>query len=442
MFIPTKSGLKRNPSIRGNINSEIVHLCASLISFMVAPKKAAMGFIFVTLLIDVIGWGIIIPVMPKLLEQMIHANISKAASYQGWLLGTFALAQFLFSPVLGNLSDRFGRRPIILISLFGFAIDYLFLAFAPNIGWFFVGRAIAGITGASFTTATAYIADISTNENRAKNFGMIGAAFGVGFMVGPMIGGLLGNLSPRVPFIAAAILCFLNWLWGFFILPESLPVEKRRPFEWKRANPAGSLRHLRKHKGISELVGSLTLIYIAAHAIQSNWSFFLTERFNWSPGLIGTSLGVVGLLVGLVQGGLTRIVNPRLGNERSVYVGLSLYSIGMLLFAFATQSWMVFAFLVPYCLGGIAGPSLQAIISSHVPANEQGELQGALTSLMSATTIVGPLIMTNLFAYFTGPRAPVHYAGAPFILGALLLTASTFMAYHALKTEKVHAAKV
>ena len=407
---------------------------------MASTRKAAIGFIFVTMLIDVIGWGIIIPVMPQLLEKMIHGNISQAAKWQCWLLFAFAFAQFLFSPVLGNLSDRYGRRPIILISLFGFAIDYLFLSFAPNIGWFFVGRVIAGITGASFTTATAYIADISTNENRAKNFGMIGAAFGVGFMVGPMIGGLLGNFGPRVPFIAAAVLCFLNWLWGYFILPESLPKDRRRPFDWARANPVGSLLMFRRYKGIAELVGSLILVYIAAHAIQSNWAFFLTERFKWSPGLIGTSLGVVGLMVGLVQGGLTRVVNPWLGNEKSVYVGLSLYSLGMLLFAFATQSWMIFVFLIPYCLGGIAGPALQSIITSHVPSNEQGELQGGLTSLMSVTTIVGPLIMTNLFAYFTGPKAPVHYPGAPFILGAILLVISTILAYHALKTEKVHAA--
>ena len=403
---------------------------------MASSRKAAIGFIFITLLIDVIGWGIIIPVMPRLIEQMTGRGLSDASRYNGWLLFAFALPQFIFAPFVGNLSDRFGRRPILLISLFGFGIDYLFLSFAPNIGWFFVGRVIAGITGASFTTGAAYIADISTPENRTKNFGMIGAAFGVGFMIGPFIGGMLGKYGPRVPFIAAAALCLLNWLWGFFVLPESLPKDKRRPFEWKRANPLGSLVHLRKHKGISELIGSLVLVYIAAHAIQSNWSFFLTERFQWGPAMIGNSLAVVGLLVGLVQGGLTRVVNPILGNERSVYIGLSLYSIGMLLFGFATQSWMMFAFLVPYCLGGIAGPALQAIISSHVPPTEQGELQGALTSLMSATTIVGPLIMTNLFAFFIRPNAAFRFPGAPFILGAVLLIVSTILAYHALKTEK------
>jgi DHA1 family tetracycline resistance protein-like MFS transporter len=404
---------------------------------MPSSKKAAIGFIFVTLLIDVMGWGIIIPVMPNLIGQLIHGSVSQASKCNGWLLATFAVAQFLFSPVVGNLSDRYGRRRILLISLFGFGIDYLFLSFAPTIGWLFVGRAIAGITGASFTTATAYIADISTNETRAKNFGMVGAAFGVGFMVGPFIGGELGTFGPRVPFLGAAILCLLNCLWGFFILPESLPVEKRRPFSWARANPFGALRFLRKYPRINELVGSLVLVYLGAHAIQSNWSFFTKEEFNWGPGTIGMSLALVGLLVGLVQGLLTRVVNPRIGNENSVYLGLGLYTVGMLLFAFATQSWMIFAFLIPYCLGGIAGPSLQAIITSHVPSNEQGELQGALTSLISVTSIVGPLIMTNLFAYFTSAKAPIKFAGAPFILGAIFFTGSIIMAYHALKTEKI-----
>ncbi len=409
---------------------------------MVSPKKAAIRFIFVTLLIDVIGFGIIIPVMPKLIEELIHGNISDAAEYNGWLLLSFSLAQFLFSPILGNLSDKYGRRPVLLVSLFGFGVDYLVLSFAPNITWLFVGRVVAGIAGASFTTGAAYIADISTPENRAQNFGMIGAAFGLGFIIGPVIGGLLGQYGARVPFIAAAILCFLNWLWGFFILPESLPKEKRRKFEWKRAYPLLSLLNLRKYKGISQLVGSLILVYIAVHAVQSNWAFYVTEKFNWSEKMIGLSLGAVGLLVGLVQGGLIRIVHPWLGNERSVYVGLLLYSIGMLLFGLATQSWMMFAFLVPYCCGGIAGPALQSIISGHVPSNEQGELQGSLTSLMSLTSIFGPPIMTNLFAYFTRPKAPVHFPGAPFMLGAILMLASAIMAYHALKTEKVRAAKV
>lgn len=397
-----------------------------------------MGFIFITLLIDVTGFGVIIPVMPQLIEELLGVNdVSKASQYGGWLTFAYAFMQFLFAPVLGNLSDKYGRRPVLLFSLFGFGIDYLLLSFAPTIAWLFLGRLIAGVTGASFTTASAYIADISTPENRAQNFGMIGAAFGLGFIIGPLLGGLLGELGPRVPFIVAACLALLNWLYGYFVLPESLDKEHRRPFEWKRANPLGSLLQLRKYPAAGGLIGSFVLIYLAAHAVQSNWSFFNMERFKWTPKMIGISLGVIGVLVGAVQGGLVRVVNPRLGNERSVYIGLGLYALGLLLFAFASESWMMFVFLVPYCLGGIAGPALQSIISGHVPPNEQGELQGALTSLMSATSIVGPLMMTNLFAYFTHKEAPVYFPGASFLLGAVFMLASAIWAYVALRKEHV-----
>lgn len=401
---------------------------------MQTKKEAGLGFIFITLLIDITGWGIIIPVMPKLIEELIHGDVSVAAKYGGWLTFAYAFMQFLCAPILGNLSDKYGRRPVLLFSLFGFGVDYLFLSFAPTIVWLFVGRTVAGITGASITTASAYIADISTNENRAKNFGMIGAAFGLGFIIGPVIGGLLGQYGARVPFYAAAVLCLLNWLYGYFVLPESLDKEHRRPFDWRRANPIGSLKQLNKYPSLGGLIVSLVLIYIAAHAIQSNWNFFTMYKFNWDEKMVGISLGVVGLLVGIVQGGLIRYINPKLGNEKSVYVGLGLYAFGMLLFAFATQGWMMFVFLIPYCLGGIAGPALQAIISSQVPANEQGELQGALTSLMSATSIVGPLIMTNLFYYFTS-ESSIHFAGAPFLLGAILLIVSTILARRSLKRE-------
>lgn len=399
-------------------------------------RKAAMGFIFITLLIDVTGFGVIIPVMPKLIEQLLGVDdISKASQYGGWLTFAYAFMQFLFAPVLGNLSDKYGRRPVLLFSLFGFGIDYLLLSFAPTIAWLFLGRLIAGVTGASFTTASAYIADISTPENRAQNFGMIGAAFGLGFIIGPLLGGLLGELGPRVPFMVAACLALMNWLYGYFVLPESLDKEHRRPFEWKRANPLGSLLQLRKYPAVGGLIGSFVLIYLAAHAVQSNWSFFNIERFKWTPKMIGISLGVIGVLVAAVQGGLVRVVNPRLGNERSVYIGLGLYALGLLLFAFASQSWMMFVFLIPYCLGGIAGPALQSIISGHVPPNEQGELQGALTSLMSATSIVGPLLMTNLFAYFTHKEAPVYFPGASFLLGAVFMLASAIWAYIALRKD-------
>uniref|UniRef100_UPI002621609E TCR/Tet family MFS transporter n=1 Tax=Hydrotalea sp. TaxID=2881279 RepID=UPI002621609E len=333
-------------------------------------KQAALGFIFITLLIDVTGFGIIIPVLPKLIEQLIHGNLSQASNYGGWLLFVYAVMQFVCAPILGNLSDRYGRRPVLLFSLFGFGMDYLLQGVAPNIFWLFVGRFIAGITGGSFTTASAYIADISTPEKRAQNFGMIGAAFGLGFIIGPVLGGVLGYYGPRVPFFAAAVLAFVNWLYGYFILPESLPAENRRKFEWKRANPLGSLVQLKKYPVISGLVFSITLLYIAGHAVQSCWSYYTMSKFGWDERMVGYSLGFIGLIVGIVQGVLIRAIIPKLGQEKSVYIGLSLYAIGFLLFAFASTTWMMFVFMIPYCLGGIAGPALQAILAGHVPPNE------------------------------------------------------------------------
>lgn len=402
---------------------------------MQSKNKAAIGFIFITLLLDITGLGIIIPVLPKLIEELIKGNISQAASYGGWLTFAYAFMQFLCSPFIGNLSDKYGRRPVLLFSLLGFGIDYIFLALAPTIGWLFIGRIIAGITGASFTTATAYIADISAPKDRAKNFGMVGAAFGLGFIIGPVIGGLLGEYGSRVPFIASAILTFINLIYGYFILPESLPKEKRRPFEWRRANPVGAFKHLKKYPAVAALAISFFLVYMAGQSVQSVWAYFGIERFQWSPKMIGLSLGTVGLLVGLVQGVLIRWINPIFGNIKSIYIGFGFYALGLILFAFATQGWMMFVFLIPYCLGGIAGPALQSIITGHVPDNEQGELQGTLTSLISATSIVSPVIMTNLFAYFTTKKAPVYFPGAPFLLGSILMIAAGIIAYKILRKE-------
>jgi DHA1 family tetracycline resistance protein-like MFS transporter len=404
---------------------------------MKPPRKAAMSFIFITLLIDVTGLGLIIPVLPKLIEQLTGGTISQASQWGGWLTFAYAIMQFVCAPIIGNLSDKYGRRPVLLFSLMGFGIDYLFLAFAPTIWWLFLGRIIAGITGASFTTASAYIADVSTHENRAQNFGLLGAAFGLGFIIGPSMGGLLAHYGIRVPFFVAAGFSLLNAAYGYFVLPESLSKENRRGFDWKRANPLGSLLHLKKYPSVIGLIWSMVLVYIAAHALQSTWTFINLERFNWSEQMLGLSLGVVGIMTMIVQGGLIRYINPRLGNEKSVYIGLAIYSIGMLAFAFADKSWMMFVFMVPYCLGGIAGPALQAILAGHVPPTEQGELQGALTSMISATSIVGPLVMTNLFAYFTKPGAPVHFSGAPFLLGSILLMGSAIVAYSVLRKEKV-----
>lgn len=398
-------------------------------------KQAAIGFIFITMLIDITGWGIIIPVIPKLIEELIHGDISEAAKYGGWLTFAYAITQFICAPLIGNLSDKYGRRPVLLISLFAFSLDYLLLAFSPTIIWLFVGRIIAGVTGASITTASAYIADISTPENRAKNFGMIGAAFGLGFIIGPVIGGLLGQYGSRVPFYATAVLCMLNFLYGYFILPESLAKKNRRDFDIKRANPIGAFRNLKKHPSLYGLLLSLFLVYVASHAIQGNWSYYTMYKFNWDEKMVGISLGVIGLLVGIVQGGLIRWINPKLGNEKSIYVGMALYCVGMFLFAFATESWMMFVFLVPYCLGGIAGPAIQAVISSKVPATEQGEIQGTLSSMMSLSMIVGPPMMSYIFFFFTHKEAPFQFPGAPFILGGTLLMISAFMAYSSFKKK-------
>ena len=369
----------------------------------------------------------------------------------------YAIMLFIFSPIVGGLSDRYGRRPVLLFALFGLGLDYVFQAFSPTIMLLFIGRIIAGITGASFTTASAYIADISEPEKRAQNFGMIGVAFGVGFIIGPGIGGLCSELgkhihshgnfdwSVRLPFIVAAAFSFLNMLYGYFVLPESLLQENRRKFEWKRANPVGTLRHLWKYPIIAGLVISVFLLNLGSHAVQSNWSYYTIYKFQWNSLMVGISLSVVGLLIAIVQGGLIRIVVPKLGEKKAVFYGFSLYVIGMLLFAFANQGWMMFVILIPYCLGGIGGPALQGIISNQVPNNEQGELQGAFTSLMSITAFIGPVLMNNLFSYFTGPKAPFQFPGMPFIVGALCMLLAVLFAipslshYHNLKTAKANA---
>ena len=404
---------------------------------MHTTKKSAIGFIFITLLIDIMGWGLIIPVMADLIAQLKGIPVNQASTYGAFLLSVFAITQFIFAPIVGNLSDRFGRRPVLLLSLLGFGIDYIILALAPTYGWLFIGRVIAGMTGASFTTATAYIADVSPDETtRAKNFGMIGAAFGLGFVLGPALGALLATWGIRAPFYAAAALCLLNCLYGFFLLPESLSKENRRPFDWKRANPFGSLKFLTQHPEIGGLAISFFLIYLGSQSVQGNWNFFTIYRFNWSEKMVGISLAVVGVLVGAVQAGLTRVVIPKIGNEKSIYLGLSLYSLGLVLFAFATQSWMMFAFLIPYCLGGICGPSLQSVISGHVPSNQQGELQGALTGLMSLTTIIGPLIMNGTFSYFTSDKAPFYFPGIHFLIGAACMLLSIVITNKVLSREK------
>lgn len=400
-------------------------------------QKAAISFIFVTLLIDVIGFGIIIPVLPKLLADMNGISINEASKYGGYLLFAFAVAQFLFSPVMGSLSDQYGRRPVLLLSLLGFSIDYLILAFAPDFWWFFVGRIIAGITGASFTTASAYIADISTSENRSKNFGIIGAAFGLGFIIGPFLGGILGGYNVKLPFYTAAALSFVNFIYGYFILPESLAPENRRVFDFKRANPWGSLKQIGKYPQLKYLLLAFMFLYIGSHAVQSTWNYFTMYRFEWTEAMVGYSLAVVGILVAIVQAGLAQKAAYFFGLEKSIVIGFALYTIGMFLFAFASASWMMYVFLIPYCMGGIAMPNLQSYMVGKLAPNQQGELQGGLTSLLSLTTIIGPIMMTSIFYFFTTSNAPFVFPGAAFFLGGIMMCISMIITWWVLVKKTV-----
>jgi DHA1 family tetracycline resistance protein-like MFS transporter len=384
-------------------------------------SKRQLTLIFITLLIDVIGFGIIIPIIPKLLENLGGYTISEASTIGALMVFAFALPQFIFAPIMGALSDQYGRRPILLISLFGLGLDYIFHALAPTLALLFIGRIIAGICGASFTTASSYIADISSPEKRSQNFGLIGVAFGVGFILGPVIGGFAAEYGARVPFWVAATFSLINALLCLFLLPESLNKENRRPFSFKRANPIGTLVHLKKYKAVFALMIPLFLLHLASHAVQSNWPYYTKYKFGWDEKMIGLSLGVVGLSVAIVQGGLIRVIVPKIGNQKAIQYGFFLYFLGMLLFALATETWMMFAFTAIYCLGGIAGPALQGEMSLAVPANEQGELSGGLTSIMSISAILGPLLMNNIFAVFSGKNAIYELPGAPMLLGSFLI---------------------
>lgn len=386
--------------------------------------RKALAFIFVTILLDTIGFGIMIPVLPKLIVRLTGEGLSKAAVYGGWLLFLYALMQFVCGPVLGNLSDRFGRRPVLLTSLFAFGVDYLLMALAPSLGWLFVGRFLSGIAGATYATANAYVADITPAETRAQSFGLLGAAWGLGFIVGPVLGGLLGGLGPRMPFFAAAALAFLNVVYGLFLLPESLAPEARRPFTWKRANLFGALSRMRREPVLAGLAGVILLYQIAHDVSPSTWSFYTMLKFGWSEREVGLSLGAIGVLIAIVQGGLIRVLMPALGARRAVHAGLLAMAVACAGLAFATQGWMAYALLLPLSFSGLAMPALQSILSSRVAADEQGELQGAVTSLISLTAIVAPVLMTHLFEYFSAREAPVYFPGAPYFAATLLLAGS------------------
>jgi MFS transporter, DHA1 family, tetracycline resistance protein len=380
-------------------------------------RQPALGFIFVTLFLDIIGIGLVAPIVPKLIERFVSGNPADAAQYGGWITAIYAIMQFVFAPILGNLSDQYGRRPIILISLLGSALDYLLLAFAPNLAWLFVGRIIAGITGANISAVSAYIADVSPPEKRAQNFGLIGVAFGLGFIVGPALGGILGSVDLRLPFLVVAGITALNWLYGFFILPESLPKENRRSFEWSRANPIGSLGLLARYPIVASLATTIIFTGLAQNGLQTVWVYYTSLRYGWDTLAVGLSLTAVGLSAAIVQGGLLRVILPRLGEQRSVIFGLLLAAISSVLYGLAPQGWMIYAILLVGGLGGIAGPAAQGLISRSVSDREQGAVQGSLSGVQTLTGVFGPLIATALFNYF----APRGLPGASFFVGALFI---------------------
>ena len=383
--------------------------------------KTALIFILITICLDSIGLGIIIPSFPTLISQTAHVPLAEASQYFGWVMGAYALMQFVFSPLIGNLSDRFGRRPILLISVLGMSLDYMVMYFAPDLFWLVLGRAISGIFGASFTSAAAYIADISTPENRAQNFGMIGAAFGIGFVIGPAIGGLLSDFGPRTPFLVAAFFSMANFIYGFIVLKESLPLADRRAFELKRANPFGALQQIKRFEKLKYLFLVSFLTILTTMCVHSTWNFYTMEKFSWTTKEVGISLAVVGVCFGIVQGALTGKIVDKLGQKNAARYGLFLSIFVLIGLSLINQSWMMYAIILPYAFTGIVDPALRSIISGQVQNNEQGELQGIFTSLMSLAEIIGPpLFMWFYYQFKTSIPHSNMGLGTPFWVAAFI----------------------
>jgi DHA1 family tetracycline resistance protein-like MFS transporter len=403
--------------------------------------KAAFVFVFIAVLVDSIGFGIILPVLPRLIMELTGVTVDRAAAYGGWLAFVYALLQFFCAPVLGNLSDRFGRRPVLLFALFALGVDYLVMGFAPAIGWLFAGRAIAGIAGASFTPAYAYVADISPPERRAQNFGLMGAAFGIGFILGPAIGGLLGGFGPRAPFFTAGAIALANGTFGLIALPESLPEAARRPFEWGRANPLGTLRQIRRFPAVMWLLGALFLWQLGHQVLPSTWAFYTISKFHWTSAEVGYSLAFVGTVMALAQGLLTRVLIPWLGGERhAAAAGMGAAVIAYLGYALVPAGWMMYVVSLSTAVFAMTYPSMNALASRQIPANAQGELQGAVASLYSLSSIFGPPLMTQVFGYFSRPGAAVHFPGAAFVTAALLTVLCATLFAKAVRLAPQHAA--
>ena len=386
------------------------------------PRSHALAFIAVTLLLDTTGFGLIMPVYPRLLVDLTGESLSRAAVYGGWLGFLYAAMQFMWAPVLGNLSDRYGRRRVLLFAIGALGVDYIIMGLAPTLAWLFVGRAISGAAGASFTPAYAYVADVTPPEKRAQSFGIISASFGIGFIIGPAIGGLLGSFGPRTPFFAAAAFSLVNFCYGYFVLPESLPPDRRRAFEWRRANPLGTLTQMRKHPVVLGLLAALFLWALANQVMPTTWAFYTKFRFGWSEAMIGASLATAGVVIATSQATMMRYIVPRLGERKAAVIGILGGIAAYTGFGLATAGWMMFAALAGWFFGAIVMPTINALMSHRIAHNAQGELQGAVASLFSLSAIIGPPIMTHIFARFTSPASSVHVPGAAFLTAALLAT--------------------
>lgn len=382
--------------------------------------KHAVAFVFVTVLVDTIGLGMILPVMPQLIVELTGEGLGRAAIYGGWLAFVYASLQFLCAPVLGNLSDRHGRRPVLLFAVGALGVDYVVMGLAPTLAWLFVGRAIAGIAGASYTPAYAFIADVTPPQKRAQQFGLVGAAFGGGFILGPAAGGLLGELGPRAPFFAAAGLSLLNLGYGALVLPESLPPDKRRPFEWRRANPLGTLLQMRRLPVVRGVLAALFLWQLAHQVMPSTWSYYTMLRFGWTEAVVGASLAVVGVVMAASQATLPRLMVPRLGEARSATIGLAVGGLGFVGYGLATRGFMMFALLTTWYFAAVVMPATGALLSHRVPDGTQGELQGAIASQYGLSSIIGPPLMTQLFGTFSVASAPFQLPGAAFFFAGIL----------------------
>lgn len=386
------------------------------------PDRHAMTFVFITVLLSMIGMGVVIPVMPALLNELTGATEARAAVLNGYLLTVYAIMQFFMSPILGALSDRFGRRPVLLTSLFAYGIDFALMAIAPTYAWLFLGRMLAGAFAATYAVSSAFIADVSPPEKRAANFGLIGAAFGLGFIIGPAIGGRLGDIDPRLPFMLASGIAFANFTFGYFVFPETLAKEKRRKFDWRRANPLGGLISVGKHPIVLGVLGAFFLMQLSHNALPGIWAFFTKEKFAWSETDIGNSLAFVGVTAALVQGVLTRRIIPIVGETNAVLIGMCAMVASFLGYAFFTPSGgFVYLWISVGALGGFIMPGMQTIMSRATPEDAQGELQGAIASLMSITLGTSPLLMTHVFQQFTRDGAPVYFPGAPWVVSASVL---------------------